>query len=275
MGSINYEFIGDRVQGAAHKKNHKPCQDAVYMHSFEGGGVMAAVADGHGSDSCPYSDEGSQAAVESVYELFTQILKDAQDETFATLSANKDIWLPKRIENAWKQKIKTLHDQKHPDEDEMPLAVPQLSDLEIYHLYGTTVLGVLVADNFIFALQLGDGDIVYVDTDGQIRWLIEPDYMEGGETYSICVKDSWKHMKTYLLPLEGEAPPAMIMLSTDGYANSFVSNDGFLKAVADIHGMLKQDGADYVRENLRYWLDNSSLHGSGDDITVALVYAKE
>jgi serine/threonine protein phosphatase PrpC len=64
----------------------------------------------------------------------------------------------------------------------------------------------------------------------------------------------------------------MILLSTDGYANSFKDDSGFLKAARDIWEILRFDGKDYVQKHLEEWLNETSEGGSGDDITVGLVF---
>jgi hypothetical protein len=112
-------------------------------------------------------------------------------------------------------------------------------------------------------------------------WLIEPEYMPGNETYSLCIPDCWRHVKTHMSypgtrrSGEGDAAkpyPALIMLTTDGYFNSFLTNEGFVKAGADILKMLRDEGAEFVSENLESWLERSTNEGSGDDIAMALVY---
>jgi serine/threonine protein phosphatase PrpC len=65
----------------------------------------------------------------------------------------------------------------------------------------------------------------------------------------------------------------MILLSTDGYANSFQDDSGFLKAARDIWEILRSDGKDYVQKHLEEWLNETSEGGSGDDITVGLVFS--
>ena len=61
------------------------------------------------------------------------------------------------------------------------------------------------------------------------------------------------------------------MLSTDGYANCFGTDEGFFRVGADLLAYLRADGIGYVGENLGEWLRESSRDGSGDDITVGLV----
>ena len=64
--------------------------------------------------------------------------------------------------------------------------------------------------------------------------------------------------------------PALVMLSTDGYANCFGDDEDFFKVGADFLDYLRAEGVAFVGEKLEEWLRQSSRDGSGDDITVGL-----
>jgi hypothetical protein len=66
----------------------------------------------------------------------------------------------------------------------------------------------------------------------------------------------------------------MLLLSTDGYSNSFASPDAFLKAGADYLNAIRTEGAEGVRKELPKWLVETSENGSGDDITVGIIYRR-
>ena len=68
----------------------------------------------------------------------------------------------------------------------------------------------------------------------------------------------------------GGSAPALIMLSTDGYANCFGDDEAFFKVGGDFLEYLKAEGPSFVRDKLADWLQQSSRDGSGDDITVGL-----
>jgi hypothetical protein len=73
--------------------------------------------------------------------------------------------------------------------------------------------------------------------------------------------------------ISADESPAMILLSTDGYLNSFSSEAGFFQAGTDILQMLaSEDGFDAVNDNLKGWLEEATQMGSGDDCTVAIIY---
>jgi serine/threonine protein phosphatase PrpC len=250
-----FRVFGDIVRGAAHITQDKPCQDALYMKD-ETNFIIACVADGHGSSRCPYSADGAKAAVETAAVLLTSILEN-NDEAFANLSAHKEIWLPKQLEERWKTHVKELHKKRTVD--------------FTYELYGTTLLALAVTQSFVFALQIGDGDILTISPHMRTDWLIPPVESVGSETESLCMENSWQCVRTRILPYGNIAQPFMFLLSTDGYANSFTETSGFVKAGEDIFNLWREEGAAYVKDNLRDWLTRSTAEGSGDDITVALV----
>ncbi len=68
-------------------------------------------------------------------------------------------------------------------------------------------------------------------------------------------------------------PPQLILLATDGYSNSFKNDEGFIQNVLGIHGYLKSfDGYKNVKQSLPHWVDHCAKSGSGDDVTVALLF---
>jgi hypothetical protein len=263
MKSGKWTAIGGVVQGAAHIRQNKICQDALYVHRAEEGRFsLACVADGHGSERCPYSDAGAAAAVKITAEILAELLESTNP--YATLTAHKDIRLPRQIEARWKETVKAIFNALNRDD------IPPFS----YELYGTTLLALVAAPAFIFALQIGDGDVVAIDPDGSARWLLPPCDHPGNETESLCMEDSWKYIRTQLIPInhaKPDADPLMFLLSTDGYANSFVNGEGFLKAGSDIHRLWRENGREYIEENLPHWLAQTSESGSGDDIAVAVL----
>ena len=267
-GKRNWISTGACITGASHIRNDQPCQDAIAIKKT-GGFHIIALSDGHGSSACPYSDEGSKAAVESAIAVFGSIFKGGGDP-FHTISSNMDIWLPKQIEKHWKSAVTLIHENCEDREEE----------LFSYELYGATLLVLVAAKDFVFALQLGDGDILAIAPKEQtedeeagmkVDWFLPPDDSLGPETNSLCQDDCWKYMKTRIIPLlPGETAP-MFFMSTDGYANSFYNDDGFKKAGADFYNIWQEDGLDYIESNLEGWLMESSAQGSGDDIAAAII----
>jgi hypothetical protein len=137
--------------------------------------------------------------------------------------------------------------------------------------YGATSLTVAVADSFALYLQLGDGEILSVSEAGEVaRALPEDKRLFANETTSLCTADAENNFRVRLQQFSGH-PPALILLSTDGYVNSFSDSAGFLKVGSDLLEMLRADGFDSINASLKGWLEEATRSGSGDDCTLGLV----
>jgi hypothetical protein len=121
-------------------------------------------------------------------------------------------------------------------------------------------------------LQLGDGDILTVMEDGQVlRPMPRDPRLIANETTSLCMDDAWREMRCHFQTLSGQ-PPALVLVSTDGYANSFVNEAAFLRVGSDILEMLCERGVRAVSSDIPSWLREASEAGSGDDITLGVLY---
>jgi serine/threonine protein phosphatase PrpC len=190
-----------------------------------------------------------------------QIAGEILAEMHLDIAAHKDIRLPKLIESKWKEAIQKLHAENG----------RELTEPFPYILYGTTLLAVVATDSFIFALQIGDGNILLINSEGNAHQILESEENVGEDTESLCLSDAWTYVRTQIIPWNASNDAAMILLSTDGYANSFANTNGFLKAGSDFFTLWREEGLPYVNENLAEWLRQSSDKGSGDDIAMALL----
>lgn len=265
--------FGASVQGASHIRSGRECQDSLKKVVKESGAVILAVADGHGSDSCPYSKTGSFAAVN----VFCKILGDyletyagQQEMLFTFLKREGDTKIAQEIDAEWKRKILRLHTRC---KREIPLDADKNKDKDaVYKLYGTTLLGLVITEQFLFAFQLGDGDIVKVSENG-VYSMIEGDKILGTETHSLSKAESWKKAITLIRKREEkESMPVMYMLSSDGLANSYRDDDEFKKTCMDYYILLKEHGVKAVSDQLKTWLQETSEMGCGDDITALFAY---
>ena len=244
--------VGGIVTGAIHLRNGQPCQDALFLRA-EKEFAVACVADGHGSASCPYSDEGAEAAVRIAAEILAEMLPNLRD--------HKDILVPKRIEAEWKKEVERIHAEAGREASpDAPFP---------YILYGTTLLAVIAAGDFIFALQIGDGNMLFIDKKGARPILATPESV-GEDTESLCLNDAWAFVRTQVIPRNGRSP-ALFLLCSDGYANSFADASGFLKVGTDFFNIWQEEGLAVIAENLEGWLRKSSDKGSGDDIAMGVI----
>ena len=261
------------MQGASHKRVDKECQDSFKKLEFDDGTIIIAVADGHGSAACPYSKSGSNIAVN----VFCKIMDEYRisyagnlDMLLTYLNREGDTKVAQGVDAEWKRRVLKVHtNQKR----EVPLTEDGEKDKEeIYKQYGSTLVGLMITPVFIFAFQLGDGDISYVDKNGLSR-LLNDDKILGVETHSLSKADSWKKAVSAVQRRDaGIGLPYMLMLSTDGFANSYKNADEFGKTCEDYFNMIQQHGAEAVAANLKGWLSETSSMGCGDDITVLIAY---
>lgn len=258
-----WQVAGQSVRGAVHERNGLPNQDAIHWlpESGFGSSIVLAVADGHGSARYSRSHTGACLAVESATRLVQEFLNSQADA--GNLSLIKDTteeWLPRALVRKWVELV-----LEHLNSD--PLEEPDKSVIA----YGATLLVAAVTDQFALYLQLGDGEILTVNESGEVtRPLTKDDRLFGNETTSLCAPEAWRDFRVSFQPFV-QSPPALILLSTDGYPNSFRDESGFFKVGSDILHMIRENGLSFIKENLGGWLSDSTRAGSGDDITLGIL----
>lgn len=261
--------IGKSVQGASHVSGNIPCQDANRIECLADGTLVIAVADGHGSAKCAYSDKGARFATEVFVDVITDLFERTTNDREKLIhlfrqAGSSDLAMV--ICKQWEKKISRSYKislgRAKKKGEEIPEYTPEL--------YGTTLLGLVVAYDFIFALQIGDGDMAFVDESGVER-IIEPQKMLGTETFSLSNENPWKYANSHFQRLEFiEKAPCMFMVSTDGFANSFINDDEYLVSCRDYYSTILEYGDKAVQENLEEWLCQTSQEGCGDDITLVI-----
>lgn len=273
-----------------------PNQDAIgWQTSFSEAGstVILVVSDGHGSKRSFRSAQGSRLAVRAMMELLQEFDKQLGGQRNLSLIAGTTaVDLPRKIVQRWQDTV-VDHLAANPlietELEKLDAAERQAVQQDRLLIYGATVLGVLATPRFILYLQLGDGDILVVSNAGEVtRPLPSDDRQFANETLSLCspgasggkrlpssgAAGAWTEFRIRFQPLE-RSPPALILVSTDGYANSFRSETDFLKVGSDLRKMLRDEGIGFVRDNLEEWLSEASKNCSGDDVTLGMIYQAE
>lgn len=208
------------VKGATHVRNQMPCQDNKRIVEISDKIAIIAVADGHGSSKCPRSDRGSMIAVNSFYEVMKNYLKVyGEDEAglsnlITFLNREGDMRFAQDVCEEWQARVKqSFYKNKV---DGMTDEDGNIKWSSVFSLYGTTLLGMLVTDSFVFSFQIGDGDISVVTKD-EVAPLVEPEKFLGTETHSLskpmpgeklwhrCGDGKWKaksHICTFFLQMD-------------------------------------------------------------------------
>ena len=279
--SLRWTALGASVRGASHERNGLGNQDAVRLQNPGGADdiLVLAVADGHGSTRSFRSDRGSAMAAECALAELTKFIRRLGPEAPLSRVRNQArLRWPGALLAAWKKAVREdLAKNPFTQMDfaafpEPPPALKPGEDLPIsaYLAYGATLVAVAITHRYILYSQLGDGDILTVHADGVVSRPLERrhEYL-ANQTVSLCSHHAPSEFQVRVDALRGRAP-ALIMLSTDGYANCFGDDHGFFKVGTDFLNYLKNEGTTFVQGKLLEWLKQSSHDGSGDDITVGL-----
>lgn len=258
------------VTGANHVRQNKCCQDAGKTLEFKDFTVMA-VADGHGSSRCPYSDTGSKIAVNVFCDGVLNVYRKRPDKkefrSFFEEKGGKPF--AKAMVEEWRRRVVRAHKGKM-RRNRTETSMENVD--EIAMLYGTTLLGIVIAKDFFYVFQIGDGNIIYME-EGKLKELTLGEATLGVETNSLALIAPWRYVYTKLYDTTIPSPiPNMFLLATDGFANSYLNQKEFYKGCKEYYETIRDYGTELVAKHLRNWLIETSLMGCGDDITVAIAY---
>ena len=258
-------------RGSSHARAGTVNQDAVAVGERPNARVVA-VADGHGSASHVRSDVGSRLAVDLACELGGRAVDDGLLRRPRHVVAEALIHrLVPELVAAWRAAV-----------DAHVAAEPwTVADLERgsglvndpYHGYGTTLMVAIADERTVALLQLGDGDIVVGRVSGSVSLPIPgDDRLIGNQTTSMCLPTASDDFRVAVVELDGD-PIRFVSLTTDGYANAFVSPEWATEVGRDLLGHLDEHGIEWVGARLHEWLSESANVG-GDDVTMGLLVAE-
>ena len=282
-----WKAIAASVRGAAHLRSGLPNQDAVRAELVDTGvpPAILAVSDGHGSDKCFRSHIGSQLAVQIAVSVLREFAASQANEADAAK-------LPAEIVRSWRTAV---------SDDFTANPLPEDYRHESVVAYGATLVCALLGPDYLLCLQLGDGEILtVVEASGRrqppdnaaspmmgdhreayasrppvhVELPIAADAtLIANETTSLCQPQAEQNFRIRFQRFGESPPPALILLATDGYPNSFATPEGFRQVATDLLAMLDQDGVEPVAAALPGWLEEASQLGSGDDVSVAILYS--
>ncbi len=271
------------MRGSIHRGNDLPNQDCiawVQKETDSGEVEVLSLADGHGSEKYFLSHIGARIVVQVANDLLYQFAQVSAGLSLTDIKVGIER-LPFQIVRQWRQLVED--DWNSPErrkEAEGWLDNPEIvraAETSPLIAYGTTLLSVLVTERFILYLQIGDGDILAIDAHSEITEPVPPDGRNiANETTSLSNPTAMRDFRVEFRRRDSSVP-ALIMLATDGYANSFLTRTGFHKVGSDIWQMIRADGEagwQAVEKQLEGWLQRTTELGSGDDISVGLLCRK-
>ena len=284
-----WRVIKESVRGALHARSELPNQDRVLglPETGESPRILLAIADGHGSAKYFRSHQGAELAVFAAKTVLGPFLQ--QDLESSNLSAIKR-WaieqFPQKMVKIWRENVASDVEQNRfsldhlfTDKERATLreneneAAVKIVESDAFIAYGSTILAALVTEFFVLYVQLGDGDILAVSESGDVtRPILGDQELMANETTSLCAPKAWNDFRvSFQVFSEPKAAPALILISTDGYANSFRDESEFIKVGSDLLQMIRVEGLDAVKNKLAGWLDEASNQGSGDDISLGIL----
>lgn len=261
-------------RGASHNAHNVPNQDAVAVAGVPAGGLIAAVADGHGHSRHIRSARGSRIAVDIAcqagLDLATRIAAGAGGAGDAARLADlaRETTVP-QIVRLWRAAV--LKDvaadpfsdeesgQRHPGDD------PTIA-------YGSTLLLAVAAGKILVLAQIGDGDIVGVLAGGAAILPVPADpQLDGMVTTSLCAANARSDFRVVALDV-GQQPLVAVLLATDGYGNAQLAEPWAGAFSRDLVQMMASRDDQWFASQLPGWAAMcASAGGSADDTTVALL----
>ena len=194
------EIFVSSKKGTVHTSNNLPCQDS-YAISSEESPIVLSIADGHGGEVYCRSEIGSKIACDTAID----IIKKGDYSN-----------LPLLIKQEYDIRVK-----KHFEENPLTENETMLLGKHSYQIaYGATLLIAIIFDNKLSILQLGDGEIHAINSQGHfITAIPEDEDCIGSFTSSMCYSEekAIKHFRE----LDYPEKPALVILYSDGYRNKY------------------------------------------------------
>ena len=268
-----WHVIMGSTRGAAHRAAGLPNQDSAarQMIGDPPGGVVAAVADGHGHERHFRSAAGSALAVDIACQVASQLAGDLsvrarEDEVDAAVRND----LVQGIVLDWRAAA-GKHIAMRPYTADEQSALDLAGDgPEIP--YGATLLLAMVTGRWLVCAQIGDGDLLAICPDGRSFCPVADDSrLDGQRTTSLCQPDAVASFRTSAHDLS-KMPLLALVVATDGYGNA-QSADRWQPGVGrDLARLASEHDRRWFEWQVPSWAERcASADGSGDDTTIALL----
>lgn len=244
------------ITGYKNEIKNKGSQDYIF-YEISNNGVICAVADGHSGDYFIFSSDGSQFACEALIEVMGKYIKEESDyKLIKNLLENKKIQY--EICSKWKQQVTSHYNKK----------LPCVYKTD-YYRYGTTLLGMIVSNDYKLYLKLGDGDIL-INKDNVFTKIFPYKYTRLVNTLS--ERDAYNKFQ-YKIEKKNDNECFSAVMYSDGYDNSF---SNFQSMSKDLEKTMRQYNKNIftrfvLEKNYEKYLNKLSEEGSKDDISIVFV----
>lgn len=277
---MEYKSFNISQIGASHIKRGTECQDASISFSNEDYSVII-VCDGHGGDNYIRSSKGSDIAKKVAFENIKEFIENFKK--IETLEKDKEYYnrlmysLKASIISSWNEKVKDDVSKNPFTEDELNKvsegARKRYLNGDIESAYGTTMIAVAYTENYCFAIQIGDGKCIFINSNGEFNQPVPvDDKCFLNVTTSICDKDaidSFRHI--FIEKLEEHNLPVAVFIGTDGVDDSFQNDQQLYELYRTVLYSFSNTEFEEAYKELENYIPTLSKHGSGDDISIASI----
>ena len=277
----NYTAFHCTVIGQRYIEKEKPCEDSS-LSCNDDKIHIAVVADGHGDPRCFRSNVGSRKACEVALEQLRRFAdalqnEDAEQQLFTRSGARKlTDNLFGSIVTGWQQAVLNDIAENPPTEEEYAsvdsaAAAIYRQGRELVHIYGTTLIAMLMTERYLLVLHQGDGRCVVMHHDGTVDQPVPWDpRCVGRNTASLCDSDVLANWRYHLIDLRKD-PIAACYAVSDGIEDSF-------ETMEEMNAYLCHHASEYVTKGAEpYFAELPSRfaeltkNGSHDDISMGCI----
>jgi Protein phosphatase 2C len=259
-------------QGAAHQATGLPNQDAVAARHIQPDALVAAVADGHGHRRHFRSARGSRFAValacESAQELVGRLDEFESAQQIESEALRK---LVPAITGRWREAVR---EDVAADPFTAQEEAARGGGDDALIAYGSTLLLAITGRRWLVLVQIGDGDIMGIQPDGQPLLPVPRDpSLDGQQTTSLCGPRAEDDFRAAVVDTSTTALLG-VLLATDGYGNAQAADPWTDAVSADLAELIHDRPPEWLAGQLPLWAGRcASADGSADDTTIALLIA--
>lgn len=261
---MDYNIFAKSTVGYKNRIKNKKSQDYMYYKKYEEC-IIVAIADGHGINRCMLSNRGAEFASKACIEVLTDlffILKEEKDNILEVLTPSYyEKTISERIHSKWKEYVYEDYIKR----------VPNVYKID-YILYGTTLIGALITNEFNIYLQIGDGNIVEYKNEKFNIVNYNKKNKTRGVLNSMYLDDASKFIDINI-SLNNTKDNKLVVLFSDGYTNSFRNYDELFKDIKNT--IINYNKNIFTRHNTikdyDKYLDYLAINKSKDDISIIFI----
>src|SRR5689334_9922795 len=269
-GVATWQVITASARGSAHRASGTPNQDAVASQDVPGG-VVAAIADGHGHIRHFRSADGAALAAGVACRAAARVAAALDADTAGGEDAARaGRELAQAVVADWRSAVAgQLEARPYTKEEQFVLGLAADSPLIPY---GSTLLVVVITGRWLVCAQIGDGDMLAVRADGSsFSPVAGDDRLDGRRTTSLCQPDALASFRIGAHNLR-QVPLAALLLATDGYGNAQADEPWQPSVGRDLAELAACRDRHWFGQEVPGWAERcASAEGSGDDATIALL----